>query len=267
MAGVKIDAAARAALIAKYGYGGGGQPVIPDMAEWLDGILATIEAGELGAGTVGTAEIAAGAVADDRILSKIVKDPGRLAVGLVTFAAKGDCTSVDVGATVYAYNATPTVTLGQWAYGADAPASATNLAAAINGDTRNSGGPTYKAVVSTNTVFIFQLTPGGNPTVAKVGGAQPATAEGMAGGGSAEVKQTAIINHIVTTQEDALNEVHIPLMFTPLTWSLAVRTSAGAPNPITDVATLEASPARIKLVNGGATHFAATDVIVVIAQS
>lgn len=270
MAGVKIDAARKAAIVAKYSYGGGGSPIIPDMADFIDDILSTIEAGELGAGVVGTGEIASGAITDGLIASKIVKDAGRLAVGLVAFAAKGDCTSVTVGAATYAYDATPVVANGEWAYGADAAASATNLAAAINGDTRNAGGPSYKAVVGgagAATVYIFQLVPGGNPTVARVGGAQPATAEGMVGGGSAEVKQTITIRHTVTTVEGTNVEVHIPLPFAPTNWTWVVLASTGAIKPVTDIATVETTPDRIKVATAGATHIAATDVIVVIAQS
>ena len=261
MAGVKIDAARKAAIVAKYGYGGGGKPIIEDMGEFIDDVLSTIEAGEVGAGTISDAELA----------SKIVKDAGRLAVGLVTFAGQADCTSITVGAVTYTYDATPDVTLGEWGpHGGTAAASATALAAGVNGDTRNAGGPYYRAVVGgsgADTVFIFQLTPGGNPTIARVGGAQPATVEGMAGGGSAEVKQTITIRHTVTTQEGADVEVHIPLPFAPVNWTWVVLASTGAIKPVTDIATVETTPNRIKIATAGATHIAATDVIVVIAQS
>jgi len=256
-----IDAAALAALKAKYAYGGGGMPLIPEIAEFIQDILDTISVGAL----------APGSISDTELASKIVKDSGRLAVGLVTFAGAADCTSITVGATTYTYDATPDVTLGEWGpHGGSAANSAIALAAGINGDTRNAAGPYYRAVVGgagADTVFIFQLVAGGNPAIARVGGAQPATAEGMAGGGSAEVKQEILIRHTVTTQEGADVEVHVPLPFVPVNWTWVVLASTGAIKPVTDVAVVAATPNRIVISTAGATHIAATDVIVVTAQS
>ncbi|OFW64168.1 MAG: hypothetical protein A2Y74_08515 [Actinobacteria bacterium RBG_13_63_9] len=291
-----IDATRLAALKAKYAYGGGGTPLIPEIAEFIQDILDTIDVGALAAGSISTTELAdnvlaasvagrgkmatgffteakatdafaAASVADDRLASKLVKDSGRLAMGLVTFGAVGDCTSVDVGATVYPFNAAPTVTLGEWAYGGNGPASATNLAAGINGDTRNAGGPYYRAIASGSTVYIFQIVAGGNPAIARVGGAQPATAEGMVGGGSAEVKQEILVRHTVTAQEGTNVEVHVPLPFVPVNWTWVVLLATGALKPVTDVAVVAATPNRIVISTAGATHIAATDVIVVTAQS
>ena len=52
----------KAALVAKYGYGGGGFPVMPEIGELVDLIVASIQAGELAALSVSTAELADGAV-------------------------------------------------------------------------------------------------------------------------------------------------------------------------------------------------------------
>jgi len=52
----------KAALVAKYGYGGGGLPVMPEIGELVDTIVASIQAGELAALSVSTAELADGAV-------------------------------------------------------------------------------------------------------------------------------------------------------------------------------------------------------------
>jgi len=52
----------KAALVAKYGYGGGGFPVMPEIGELVDLIVASIQAGEMAALSVSTAELADGAV-------------------------------------------------------------------------------------------------------------------------------------------------------------------------------------------------------------
>ena len=116
-----------------------------------------------------------------------VQDPGAMAVGSVRFGATGDCTGVDVGAVSYDYDATPVVTDGEWAYGASASESATNLAAAINGDTRNGGGPYYGAIANTDTVHIYALAVGtaGNVAVARDGGSYPDVCENLVGGRNA----------------------------------------------------------------------------------
>ena len=236
MTGQKLNAARVAAVKAQYGYGGGGQPVIPDMGQFLDDVVVSLE------------------------------DPGRKSVGLVNFAAQGDCTSVTVGTVTYT-RGTQDNPKGIWGAGANQGASATNLAAAINGDQRNAGGPYYAAIVSTATVFIFALAVGaaGNVAVARVGGAQPATVENLVGGADAAVKQTVVVSHTVTTEEGTLVEAHIPLPFAPSSWTWVVRDANGGEKAVTDRATVQTGPNRIKVATNGATHIAATDVIVVVA--
>jgi hypothetical protein len=231
-----------AEMKARFGYGGGGQPLFD--AESLDTLIAMVATPAL---------------------------IGRLGVGLITFAAQADCTAVRIGTVVYPYDATPDLTLGEWGpHGASAANSAIALAAGINGDTRNAGGPFYKAVVGTaGTVRVFQLTPSSaTVTIARVGGAQPATVEGLTGGLDEAVKKIAVIQHTVTAEEGTEVDARIALPFVPTAWSVSVRKSTGAPSYITDLVTLETSPVEhIKIVTTGATHIAATDVIVVIAQS
>ena len=52
----------RAQLVATFGYGGGGTPVIPWIGDLVDLIVMSIQAGELAPLSVGTAELADGAV-------------------------------------------------------------------------------------------------------------------------------------------------------------------------------------------------------------
>jgi hypothetical protein len=82
-------------------------------------------------------------------------DYGNPAVGNAAFNGIANCISVDVGPVSYVVSATPDVTQGQWAPGVTALASATNLAAAVNGDTRNNGGPYYGAWVKTNATSCY----------------------------------------------------------------------------------------------------------------
>lgn len=252
-----------------YWIAGSPDTLVINLATFADLVDGTVKGSALDDASVLSAKIGAATIADDRLASSLVKDPGRLAVGLVKFAVQADCTSITVGDVTYTYSATPDATQGQWGpHGGSAANSAIALGAGINGDTRNAGGPYYKAIVSTATVYIVQVTPGGNVTIARVGGEQPATVESMTGGGSAEVKQMSVTMRTVTATEGANVEVNIPLPFTPITFEWFVRDSTGARRlTVTDVAAIQASPARIKISTAGAIHIVATDVVVVIAQS
>jgi hypothetical protein len=192
---------------------------------------------------------------------------GNLDIGSVKFGAVGDCTSIDIGLVSYVYSAAPTVTNGEWDYGADAKASATNLAAGINGDTRNSGGPYYGAFVDVDgdTVFIYTLTPGSMAAIARTGGAQPATVEVAAGGlGGPVAKKSGMVKHTVTANEvDTTATFSVPLPVTPTMFIMQVRTAAGVEKTITDQVTIAASPNRILITSAGATHCVATDVITI----
>ena len=220
-----------------------------------------LDGANLAAGSVPAAALGAGVAASTE---------GKIAVGLVDFDATGDATAVVVGAVTYSHAASPTVTNGEWAYGASAAASATNLAAGINGDTRNAGGPSYKAVVGADTtsVYIFALAAGtaGNVTVTRTGGANPDVVNNLVGGVAVGAKKFQMIAHTVTAEEGANVEVHIPLTFVPTTFTVQVRTSAGAPKYVTDVFTIGTAPNRIVGLTTGATHFASTDIITIFAM-
>jgi hypothetical protein len=193
---------------------------------------------------------------------------GNLAIGAVKFGGAGDCTSVNVGGVaVYTRDGTPDVTLGEWTEGAGAAASATNLAAAINGDTRNAGGPYFGAFVDVDgdTVFIYSLTPTADVPITRTGGAEPATVETQAGGlGAPVVKKQAMVSHTVTALDvDTTATFSVPLPFAPTMFIIQVRSSAGVQKVITDQVTIAATPNRLLITSAGATHCIAGDIITV----
>lgn len=219
----------------------------------------------------GTDRIKSASIGDDRMVSSLVKESGRIAVGLVDFNATGDCTSVDVGPTaVYTrHDTTPDLPNGVWEDGASGTESATKLAQAINGDTRNAGGPYYAAVAAGTTCWIMSLVVGtvGNVSIIKTGGTDPDVQENLVGGADAAVKQALHIMHTVTTEEGTQVEVVIPLPFDAVYFSWQVFDSTGGiyPTEITDRATVTAAsspvPAYFKLLTQGATHIQAGDII------
>jgi hypothetical protein len=227
--------------------------------------MGAITTAKLANDAVTNTKILAGTIADTKLSSFLVKDTGRLAVGLADFNATGDCTSVDIGTQVYTRGVSDPPN-GVWDEGANPAASATALAAAINADVR--AGNSYAAIAEDTTVFIFAKTAGtaGNVTVVRTGGADPDVVDNLVGGAAATVKQTAVIKHTVTAEEATQVEVHIPLPFTPTTFSAQVLSSAGEILPVTDLFTIAGAPARIKVATNGAVHIASTNVITIVAQ-
>jgi len=212
-----------------------------------------------------TAMAGTGLVAASGVLA--TKTPGQLAVGTILFGATGDCTSVTIGAVTYAYDATPVVADGEWAYGASAGESATNLAAAINGKT----GSPYTATVNTDTVHVYSETVGtaGNVTITRNTGAQPATVENTVGGLAAATKQWCMRAHTVTANDvDTAVLVNIPMPFTPTMFTVQVRSSTGTVRDglVTDLFTIAATPARIVATDAGAVHLVAGDIITITAH-
>lgn len=190
---------------------------------------------------------------------------GQMGVGTIRFGATGDCTSVTIGAVTYPYNGSPDTALGQWAYGASASESATNLAAAINLKTASP----YAATANTDTVHVYAKTVGtaGNVTITRTGGAQPATVENTVGGLAAATKQWCMRAHTVTANDvDTAVLVNIPMPFTPTMFTANVLTTAGAPKTVTDAFTIGTAPARIVVTEAGATHLIAGDVITITAH-
>ena len=250
-------------------------------ADGTDGEIPTWDASGvatvIGAGTIGQALISggAGAVASMQTLTKY-DDIGRIAVGRVDFFAEGteNCI-VTVGAVTYTEEHVGTdATVGEWDNGGSNTASATNLAAGINGDTRNAGGPSYAAIASGSTVFIMALSVGtaGNVTVS-ADQAQPDAIENLIGGAAAAVKQTAMITHTITTEEADAVRVIIPLPFSAADFKWEIYAAGGEflSSTITDRGTVVAVagtiPAHFLLATNGATHFAATNVIKLVATN
>lgn len=190
---------------------------------------------------------------------------GQMGVGTIRFGATGDCTSVTIGAVTYPYNGSPDTALGQWAYGASASESATNLAAAINLKT----GSPYAATANTDTVHVYAKTVGtaGNVTITRTGGAQPATVENTVGGLAAATKQWCMRAHTVTANDvDTAVLVNIPMPFTPTMFTYSCRSATGAPVVPTDLFTIGTAPARIVITGSGGTHLVATDVVTIMAH-
>lgn len=190
---------------------------------------------------------------------------GQMGVGTIRFGATGDCTSVTIGAVTYPYNGSPDTALGQWAYGASASESATNLAAAINLKTDSP----YAATANTDTVHVYAKTAGtaGNVTITRTGGAQPATVENTVGGLAAATKQWCMRAHTVTANDvDTAVLVNIPMPFTPTMFTYSCRSSTGAPVVPTDLFTIGTAPARIVITGSGGTHLVATDVVTIMAH-
>lgn len=192
--------------------------------------------------------------------------PGAVAVGKVKFGAVGDG-DVTVGVIVYDWDASPDPTVGEWTEGATPEASATNLAAAINGDLRNSSGPYYAATASGDTVYIYALMPGtaGNVAITRAA-AEPATMENLVGGLAPAAKKHILMSYTVTALDvDTSVLVNIPLPFTPTIFAYSCRSATGAPVTPTDLFTIGSTPARIVITASGGNHLANTDIVTILA--
>lgn len=199
------------------------------------------------------------------------KYPGAVAVGSLKFGGQADCTSVTIGGIVYTYDATPDVTVGEWGpHGGTANASATALAAGINGDQRNGGGKNFFATANTDTVHVYELTAMVSPVanILRTGGTEPATMENLAGGLAAANKQWCMRAHTVTANDtDTAVLVNIPLPFAPTMFTASVRSSAGVPITVTDAFTIGTTPNRIIVTQAGAgTHLTSGDVVTITAH-
>ena len=227
-------------------------------------------------GSIDSEHVAAATLADDRLASFLVKEPGHVAVGRLDFAAVANAAvTVTIGAQTYLENDAPTSTNGEWTNGGSANDSAVSLAAAINDDTR--GGNDYCAVVSTDTVFVFARVVGtaGN-VAASVSAGEPASIEALVGGTAAVVKQQAHIMHTVTALEVAVAsnapEVLIPLPFDAVYFSFQVYDSTGGiyATELTARGTVVAASAPVKayfkLANNGAADVQAGDIIRLVVQ-
>lgn len=195
-------------------------------------------------------------------------DKGQSSHGGVFFTGVGDCTSVDVGGIVYLRDDTPDVTQGEWASGATAAAAATNLAAAINGDTR--AALVYTAEAIGDGVVIRAITPGtaGNVAVARVAGAEPSTTQNLVQGRAAKTCQVGTVYHTVTALDALMTEFTLELPFAPDTFIVQVVTSTGVIRTgITDTFNFDSTPLGVVVTSTGITHVVAGDIITVLAIS
>ncbi len=218
-------------------------------------------------------------IGDDRMASSIVKEPGHMARGILDFAAVATpAVTVTIGAVTYLEADAEDFPNGGWTNGASANDSAVSLAAAINGDTRNGGGASYAAVVSTDSVYVLALAVGTAGNVAmSVSAGEPVVIENMIGGTAAAVKQQAHIMHVVTAAEVAVSgtapEVLIPLPFDAdyFSWQVLDSTGGVYATEITARGTVTNAagnvPAFFKLANNGAADVQAGDIIRLVVQS
>ncbi len=220
----------------------------------------------------------AASVGDDRLTSFLVKEPGRIANGILDFAGVATAgATVTIGAATYLEDDAPTVTNGEWTNGSTANNSAVSLAAAINGDTRNSGGPSYAAIVKADSVFVFALAVGvGGNVSMSVSTGEPASIENLIGGAAAAVKQQVLIQHVITALEVAVAssapEVLIPLPFDPAFFTWTVYDSSGgiyATEMTGQGSVVNAAspiPAYFLLANNGSADVQAGDIIRLVVQ-
>ena len=193
---------------------------------------------------------------------------GMVPMGFVLFTNPGDCDAISVNSILFTRSGTPGAHNGEWTEGASALASATNFAAAVNADTRNTGStPYYYAVRVGNAVFLLGKAVGvtGMGTVALTGAAptEPSTLQNVAGGLAKVAQGSVMITHTVTAAEVTAEAIVIPLPFTTSKFILQARTSTGAAKYITDTAVLGTSPAQLTIAKAGATNLANTDVITI----
>ena len=198
---------------------------------------------------------------------------GAPAVGSVRFTGAGDCDAIQVGAVLYTRNAAAAdLPNGVWtSVSGTANGCATSLAAAINGDTRNTGSTSYyTAIANTDTVHIFSKIPGGDVAITLTGAAptEPSVLESLAEGEVEISAQSVMVEHTVTANDvETAVLVHIPLPIVPKFYIAQIRNATGGiRHDVTDQFTIGTLPNRIVLTANGATHVIAGDIITVFAQ-
>ena len=199
-------------------------------------------------------------------LNGIPSDLGAMAAAVVDFNAAGTAAmTITIDGVAYLEADAADAPNGVWTNGASANDSATSLIAAINGDTRATVPFTAVAGVDTDSVYLFwdAIGTAGNITIASDDAT--GTVENSLGGAAQAIKQVATQIHTVTTQGLLSGATEIPLPFTPTAFIIQARTSTGLIKAITDLATIQTSPDRIRIDTDGATNLANTDVVSVWA--
>lgn len=150
----------------------------------------------------------------------------------------------------------------------DTPANATDaLILAINA----SGTEPVTAVdISDNQILIVANDVGVNTTAVAedMAGANNAwDTAALRGGADPGVKRIVRVERVPNAAEVALGRVLIPLSFAPTAAIVQVRvTATGAEKTLTGFVLLKTAEQRIDIINDGATAFAATDTITVLAM-
>jgi hypothetical protein len=184
---------------------------------------------------------------------------------VVDFNATGTAASnITIGGVIYLEADAADAPNGVWTNGANAGASAVSLTAAINGDTRAAGvALDIQAVISDagdSSVVSGKNTNGIATAHVVTSSAGAATVDSpFKGGRSAGYRRTITTNYVVTAQDVLADECNIVLPFTPTGFVMSVRSATGLElaTPLTALATIQASPARIRLNFAGATDPAA----------
>ena len=215
---------------------------------------------KLGAGTSVTANATQ--------INSLINFPGNMATAVIDFNATGEAgMKVTINNVDYQEADVAVVANGVWTNGASAANSATSLAAAINGDTRATVPFTAFLSADGNSVIITWDTVGtaGNVTITTTSAAN-CTVENSTGGSNVGIKQIVIINRIVTAQDVLSLETNIPLPFVPTKILVNYFDADGVLlSTITDKASIQANPNRVRVLQAGATHLAATNIIQVMA--
>ena len=197
-------------------------------------------------------------------LWNLVSNQGARASGVVDFGGAGEAgTVITIGGISYSEADTADAVNGIWTNGATAADSATSFAAAVNDDAR-ANRPQVSAFVSAagdSVVVVADVSEAAGNLVMTEDSAVNVTVENLVGGEDSHRNRMIVVNRVVSAQDVLATEVNIPLSFTPTSFIVDLRTTAGVSKAYDGAATIEANPARLKLDFAGAVDPAATDVI------
>jgi hypothetical protein len=194
---------------------------------------------------------------------------GVLAVAVIDFSdAAGDAgKKVTIGGVDYLEADTEDFPNGVWTNGASGAASATSLAAAINGDTRSSK-PPIKAVASTDKVFVWNTRIGPAATANLVVTENATTApdvSGMAGASNDGRPLVAVANLTMNAVYAAADEVRVFVPFNPTGVLVQIATSAGVIRAFDGKVTIHNAtasvPAHVKVIDDGSVNIASGDFV------
>lgn len=209
-------------------------------------------------------DILSGATVTTAQLNTVTVDPGAHAVGNIDFNTTGTAAmTVTINGVAYLEANSEDADAGIWTNGSSAADSATSLILAINGDIRATVNYTAVVDLSGDGVVVYADAVGtaGNFTLASDDGTATVSAATMLGGASPAQKIQATYEMTVNATQVLAGSADIPIPFTPIGFLIQVRTSTGLVKAITDLVTIQSSPARIRVDIDGGTNIASTDVI------